>query len=208
MNKLLLTCFISGISITSFAQPLQESNIAFAYDTLKLSIYSDTFIYKKGNELNAEVGYISSGYKTIVIIENGYIKKKTKFYPDGKKFNEYNFSLRKLNGAYYRWNVNQKLREKGFYKNDLEDSTWTYYYDNGLKETEGNYLADSSALTKDFEIWSHSWIPSQHILGSKTNHSPPHGTWVFYDEKGNTAKQLVFDKGTLILLNVGEHFEE
>lgn len=202
---LLINCLLIVCTITK-AQVNYDISIAFAHDSLKLIDYDDTIVSRKGDNLYGEVKFRSHNYITVVTIDSGFIKKKMTYYPNGKKCEEYNYLLGKLHGPYFLWRGNGDFIEKGYYKNGLEDSVWTYYYDNGKIESEGAYLPDSSVLIEDFKINRCSWKPTQNILERQAKHSPPDGEWKFYDDKGDVSKKMKFRKGVLVEITVGEHF--
>lgn len=49
------------------------------------------------------------------------------FYPDGLLWSELHFDKGLRHGPNTAYYTNNKMRYTGFYKNDLQDSTWIYY---------------------------------------------------------------------------------
>jgi hypothetical protein len=190
----------------------QEQIIVFSHDTLRLDNH-DSIIYQRGNEFLGEIKYISYGYTSVAIIDSGYFKKRTRFYSNGIKENEYNYRNGKLNGRRLEWNDNGILILSGHYLNNNEDSVWTFYYSNGIKETEGSFLPDTSRLIDNFTIRQTQtnldppYDISDWVITS-LKHSPPHGQWNFYNKRGQVIKTLVFDKGVLTSIQVGDNWNE
>ena len=187
----------------------QDKFIVFKYDTLKIYDY-DSIYYKLGDELNGEVKYGSNGYYDIAIIKDGFITRITYYRKDSKKWMEWNYQNRLLNGEYNEWNENGKLICRGFYKNHYEDSLWTSYYSTGEKESEGYFIADTLNLIPDFVFAINSnedYIPKSRITKTRLA-SPPDGEWKFYNKAGKRIKTFIFDKGIIKYIEVGDHIDE
>jgi antitoxin component YwqK of YwqJK toxin-antitoxin module len=190
----------------------KEKIIVLKHDTINLRD-GDKVFYRKGDDFSGEVKYGSDSYFTVVQIDSGYITKRTDFLANGMKRLEENFSKGRYNGPYKEWNYSGVLIICGHYSNSYADSIWTFYYSNGIKETEGAFLPDTTKLIDDFKI-IRSEISSDPPYDTREEtricdkHSPPHGEWVFYNFRGKISKRLVFDKGILKSFEVGDHPEE
>ena len=58
----------------------------------------------------------------------------------GNKILEYSMSNGEKNGRYKEWNQEGVLIKDGFYKTELMNGKWKFYYNNGNKLVEGSYL--------------------------------------------------------------------
>lgn len=202
-NKL----FVFVLLVAIFPSLAQDCSIQLKNELIELSC-SDTLIYRMGN---AEFGEIrikgSFGSKTIFEIENGYIKKETCYFENGKPSVLKNFKNKKLNGEYIEWYTNGNKAFTGHYSNGLADSIWTFYHNNRTIESQGEFLPDTTHLTPKFEIISTEHEPDGTISsGYKqfTNFSPIHGIWNYYDNEGVLIKTLEFNLGKLVSMEIRE----
>ncbi len=76
-------------------------------------------------------GYVRTG---IYFLKDAHlIGLSTHYHLNGKKSQEdFYDSLGQKNGAHYQWHPNGQLSEKGFYRNDKNDSVWQSYNVNGV----------------------------------------------------------------------------
>ncbi len=72
------------------------------------------------------------------------------FYPNGILWSELHFDKGLRNGPNTAFFENGKPRYTGFYKDDLVDSTWTYYDSTGTKVEELNYKNNKLLNRKRF----------------------------------------------------------
>ena len=95
-------------------------------------------IYKDGI-LKNKTEYEKSGYNLFTqFFDNG--NKKTEYFIISKAL----WKSRKYDGPRYdssftSWYQNYNLKEKGTYKNGLEDGVWNEWYEDGQKKSEANY---------------------------------------------------------------------
>jgi uncharacterized protein len=84
-----------------------------------------------------------------------------------------------LHGRYESFHLNGSLKIHGFYKRNLPDSIWTYYYENGQMRAQGRFTAGQT---------SGKWV-YYYENGSKKSEGPlskeiKQGNWTFYYENG------------------------
>ena len=53
-----------------------------------------------------------------------------------------------LNGPYKSFFINGGLEKEGFYTNNVPDSTWTYYYESGVKKMKGELKQGTNAMAR------------------------------------------------------------
>jgi len=101
--------------------------------------------------------------------ENLKIKKQLVTYVDGKKY-----------GRFKSWFKNKKISSDGFYKNDLMNGNWKFYYRNGQIKAEGKFI-DSDGKNKN------------KLTNIPTNGRT--GTWTSWHEDGSKWSKLSFLNG-------------
>jgi len=212
MKNFLLTLVNLIFLLIPFLGMGKEKIIVLKHDTINLRD-GDKVFYRKGDDFSGEVKNGRDNYFTVVQIDSGFITRRTDFLANGTKRLEENFSKGRYDGPYKEWNYSGILIECGHYSNSYADSIWTFYYNNGIKESEGAFLPDTTKLIDDFEIVrSEISLDPPYDIRQNTKicdkHSPPHGEWVFYNFRGKISKRLVFDKGILKSFEVGDHPEE
>jgi len=88
------------------------------------------------------------------------------------------------------WFPNKNPNYTGFYKNELKDGDWKYYFDNGKVKEEGPY--------KDSKKQGHwiSWTPYgfKDMEGDYINERP-NGLWTYYYETGVKSMEQNFKDG-------------
>ncbi|MCU0360004.1 MAG: hypothetical protein MUF75_04685 [Bacteroidia bacterium] len=72
------------------------------------------------------------------------------FYPNGTLWSELHFDKGLRHGPNITFYENGKTRYTGFYKDDLVDSTWTYFDSTGIKVEELNYKNNKLVNRKRF----------------------------------------------------------
>lgn len=202
--NLYITAFVL-LLVPFFAQAQNgiKNTIPFKHDTLFLG-KQDSIIYQTGNSEAGEVKYKSGDLSFLVLVEGGFVTRQTTYFPDSQLKHETNFRNKKLDGADIEWNNNGLVIYSGHYKNGYADSVWTWYYNDGIKETQGAFLYDTSHLVPGFEINFRYEEDSAYTLTTKYDkQSPPDGNWSFYNLVGQKVKTLVFDKGVLKSIEVG-----
>jgi antitoxin component YwqK of YwqJK toxin-antitoxin module len=189
----------------------QYQQIFLLHDTLLIG-FDDTIFYKTGDESNGVIEYCNNGNLTQISIKDGFITRLRQQFSNPQITEEENYKNGMLDGPYKEWNNDGVLVTNGHYTMGLKDSIWTFYYENGGKETEGTFFPDSTGLIDRFciiqRIKMYPPEKSTSISAPYQDHSPPHGPWNFYDKKGKIYKTLVFDKGVLISIEVGDHYED
>ncbi|MFN8311035.1 MAG: hypothetical protein U0T73_13825 [Chitinophagales bacterium] len=199
MKKWLLPAF-SAVMAACNCYGQQSFTVRIAFDSIRISA-RDTLLYQHGNNYDGEIKFRSGGATTKYIFTAGRFIKKIGYYPGNQKMMEYELEEGRLNGVFKKWNRQGTLIISGYYKNGFADSTWTYFYRNGKKESEGNYLADPQYFLNDFTLVNATFEPAENQQYPKF--PPPHGKWMFYNPDGERVKTLIFDKGIIRQLEVG-----
>lgn len=119
------------------------------------------------------------------------IQGKKYYDSDSTKIREifhFNVEDSTLEGSYESFHLNGSLQTFGWYKANLPDSTWTYYYENGRKKATGKYRRGvPKAKWKYF--FENGNIKSEGILDNKSKE----GSWVFYFENGGEKSSGKFE---------------
>ncbi len=178
-------------------------NILLRNDTIFLEM--DSVVSITGNDMEGVVISSINGHKKIVTYSQGEKKNKIVYNPNGKKAVVENYANGKRNGEYCWWNEDGSIFQHGYFKHDIMDSTWTFYYSNGVKESEGNFFADTTNLFEGFEILQSKRDEGTTGILSMLPKSPPNGTWQFYNQKGDIIKTIEFEKGRIKFISVGDH---
>jgi len=210
MNKSFQKTYLLVCMIVSILASAQMRVIPFKYDTVYVN-KTDSIYYIKGNELIAEIKYGNNFGYSIIFIDSGYINKVISINNNGLKKSESNFKMKKLHGISKEWYESGFLKSEINYSHGLNDGSFIYYYSNGIKEFEGAFLADSSCLISNFKIHYNEIIDifeHQTTTVTAEKHAPPHGKWKFYNPQGKLSKTFIFEKGILVSLEVGDHFDE
>lgn len=186
---------ILGAHLTS----AQDKVIRWAHDSLTISTYY-TVVRQIGNQLEGTLELKSSSGKIIYEIRKGFIESKFSYNLNGTKVEEKYFVNRKAHGKYSIWNDLGVLLIGGQYQNGLEYGKWVFYYNDGQKQMEGNFLADSSNLIErfEFELPIENDIEIRIDRFQKLQHSSADGEWCIYDRSGRQLQTLVFKKGVLV----------
>ncbi|MFN6377779.1 MAG: toxin-antitoxin system YwqK family antitoxin [Flavobacteriales bacterium] len=183
-----------------------QTKIIFKNDTLSL-FRNDSIYYQKGDDINGELKYKSQRFYYIVKVENGYITNRKSCYENGVLHSESNYKFGKTHGPFKRWYETGTLFISGNYHDGNEDGLWTYYFSNGLKESEGRFVADKDHLIKDFETNYYLEVletgERNQIVSISPLHSPPDGEWKFYNNRGTLIKSFTFDKGKIVSMDFG-----
>lgn len=185
-----------------------QTMLIFKNDTLV--IYdNDSIYYRKGDDINGEIKYGRNEYYQIIQVQDGYISNWKNYFQNGALRSEYNFKYGKLHGPYTEWYETGTLLISGNYHDGHEDGLWTYYFSNGVKESEGRFLGDKNYLIKDFEtnyfLENLETGDREQITSISPVHSPPDGEWKFYNNRGTLMKTFTFDKGTIVSMEFGDH---
>lgn len=188
----------------------QGTILMFRFDTLAIPL-TDSIFYQNGDDLNGEVKFGNTGRISIVDIMDGYVTSYRGYDANGKMMADYTFDKRKLDGPFTEWWPNGELKVDGYYENGLAAGEWEYFYTNGYLETRGHYLPDTCCLLEKFEIVFHNLSSDEGIdeviRKNYIQHSMPHGIWTFFEPDGTHGKSLIFDKGRLISMDVGDHVQ-
>lgn len=207
MKPLVSIAFILFVVVTKGQStkgfiPLQKDTIFFDNQ--------EKIVSRQGDDFRGTIKLYDSDYLrvTLYYFDSGFINKIV----DSEAFNnltsEINFRNRKMNGNYQIRNAENIAILNGYYKDNYEDSIWTFCYYDGTKETVGRFVPDSTKLIDGFKLTlvqgvGHNWGPIQ--FEKRLKHSPPDGVWEFYDKRGYLTKRLTFDKGVLTGISVGEN---
>lgn len=122
------------------------------------------------------------------------VEDVVKTFPDGKpaivNLYEEGDSTKSIKRQvkYYQ---NGNVEVEGDLDNGKRSGKWTYYYDTGIKWSEGTFKNDLS--DGNFTVWYKDGkinYKSEYIEGQ------PNGKWIFYDEKEKPVKEVVFENGT------------
>jgi antitoxin component YwqK of YwqJK toxin-antitoxin module len=199
------------LPLGTFAQIGMRHAIPFKFDTLFIEA-NDTVVYRKGDEMTGAVKYRAGGFSYLVSAEDGHITGKITCFADGRLKHETSYKEGKLHGTDREWNRNGLVVYNGHYNNGYADSIWTWFYNDGIKETEGAFLYDSAHLVPGFEIvfrYEEKMDSAYTLTSVFDRQSPPHGDWNFYNLIGQKVKTLRFDKGVLKSVEVGsDHYSE
>lgn len=189
----------------------QQKVIVLKNDTITIE-QTDSIYYRYGDEFKGEIKYGRRGSYNILKIDNGFVINWKSYFATGKLRSEHNYKNGRLHGDHKEWNENEILILRGHYNNGYKDSIWTFCYENGVKETEGAFIVDTLRLIKNFIMLKNRIDVSTGEIHTswtmKDQHSPPHGEWNFYDKKGKRIKTLVFDKGVIVSIEVGDYIDE
>lgn len=190
---------VALLTLASNLSSAQDRVIRWANDSLVVSSY-DTVLGQTGDKQEGTLELKASRGKVRYEIKNGLIQSRICYNLNGIKVEEEFFLDRKAHGKYRIWNELGSLLIEGHYKNGLEDGKWIFYYNDGQKQMEGNFLSDSLCLIERFdfelpienenEIWTY-WF-------QRLQHSPADGEWYIYDRSGRKLQTLVFRKGVLV----------
>jgi uncharacterized protein len=128
-----------------------------------------------------ELGDAGSGNYIDIAIKNGHWSF---WYDNGNLFidcifdsNEHNEET--LNGNYVIYYPNKTKKAEGTYRSNMKSGLWTYWYENGAKEKEENYLY------QDCGLHDYIWFEC------------PDGKWQYWDKDGNLVKTDTYVDGKL-----------
>lgn len=141
--------------------------------------------------------------------------KKPLYQPIIKeKFDQHEFVK---SGFYNEFYYSQKIKAVGTYSNDLQNGSWTYYYENGTKAAEGTFInggnKDSEFICLDLEIPRNGrngkwmlYFANGNISGtSNYANGWRNGECNFYDENGIILLTENYKNGTFEGLRI-EYF--
>jgi len=194
------TC-VTGQSTRGYI-PLERDTIFFES--------KENIVSRHGDKLHGKIKLYDSAFQrvTLYYIDSGFITKRVDSNEINNLTYELNFRNRKANGNYQIRNVVNTVILNGYYKDNYEDSIWTFCYSDGTKETVGRFVPDTTKLIDGFKLtlvqgYDHNWGSIQ--FENMLKHSPPDGEWEFYDKRGYLIKRLNFDRGILTGITVGEN---
>jgi antitoxin component YwqK of YwqJK toxin-antitoxin module len=108
------------------------------------------------------------------------------------------------NGLYVDYYENEKIKEKGNYKNGKKDGLWESWYDNGQKEDSAFYKNDELFSTR-IMWYSNGQLQLESCWGK---HFEKVGKWVRYREDGQIESISNFnDKGEELNGKLFEYFD-
>lgn len=204
-SRTMLHLLFAGFSSMAFGQ---VNTILLSAEKLELKD-TDTIISRSENLTTGELRYLSGGLLVVIRYEDGYRTQETVYFNNGAEKSVYRFKNGKKHGYFHESNMAGHPKASGYYASGIEDSLWTYYYFNGVKECEGTYVADTSRLITDFSMAksitnTEPPFDVSDITLSFRKHAPPHGEWYFYDRKGILIKTLMFEYGLLKGIRLAE----
>ena len=82
----------------------------------------------------------------------GRLNGKNIIYKNGVKIQEATYVLNELWGPYTEWNDEGKKMVEGYYKRNKQDSSWKYYYPQGMLKKELFYKTDTML------VWNQCYI--------------------------------------------------
>ena len=146
MKKLIpLTIFLAILSVESFSQ-----DSVYYWKNGKMSSKGS---WLDGTEQGQWTYWDSLGNK---IQESqflrGRLNGKNIIYKNGVKVQEQTYVLNELHGPYTEWDESGKKMTEGFYKRNKQDSTWKYYYPQGMLKREYLYKNDTVFLINNCYI--------------------------------------------------------
>lgn len=137
----LLILFFSGIVLFSCSnEPAVTENKNIHTDTLT----SDFVFTSKTDSIIGDGEYVKY-YKSGVVEIRGTMKDGKReglwksWYEDGSPWSETNFANGKKNGRTISWYDNEVKRYEGFYIDDKESSTWTFWDEQGNIQSVKEY---------------------------------------------------------------------
>jgi hypothetical protein len=136
MKKRILLLFLSAQTIVGIAQ--QTDEISF----FKIKNDTVTFFLDKVGDITTKVRadfYRTTCMDSLIYNYSGEVKD---YYIGGPKAYECTYSSNSLNGRVISYFNNGQIQYQGYFKNSLRDSSWYFYYDNGVIEKHVNYLKD------------------------------------------------------------------
>lgn len=162
MMRLLLFCFLV-LTFNSISQQVLKENLTKRttnyWDFTKTKRESVGAFYKDDlGETTLKHGRWDFYDRNGNIIETrNYYKGKLHGavilkYPNGKLKQEGYFKLDVQDSTYREWNETGKLAQEGFYKNNVQMGIWTYFYNDGRKKMVEE-IVDGTHLMRDF------WLP-------------------------------------------------
>jgi antitoxin component YwqK of YwqJK toxin-antitoxin module len=115
---------------------------------------------------------------------NGYAIESVGSYNNGKKTGSWE--------VYFKENNN--IKERGFYKNDLRDSTWLFFYRQG----KFNRLVEVTTTEgTSYEIANARPVVCK---SGKFSNGVPIGIWEYFNTKASLSQKFDFDKYELLFL--------
>ena len=89
-----------------------------------------------------------------------------------------------LTGPYKSYFINGTLENEGFYKNNIPDSLWTYYYESGLTKMKGMLNNGSN-----HGLWEYYFENGKINMAGMIIDSKREDTWKYYYENGDLKSQ-------------------
>ena len=118
------------------------------------------------------------------LLLNGYAMESAGYYDNGKKTGSWE--------VYFK--ANNNIKERGFYKDDLRDSTWLFFYSQG----KVNRLVEVTTNEgSSYEIANARPVVCK---SGKYLNGVPIGIWEYFNTKGSLIQKFDFDKNELLFL--------
>ncbi len=96
----------------------------------------------------------------------------------------------KLTGPFKSYYINGTLEKHGYYKNNLPDSIWHYYFESGQLKMKG-VLKDGS----NHGVWEYYYENGKINMAGMIIDSKREGTWSYYFENGDLKSQGGYEEG-------------
>lgn len=99
-------------------------------------------------------------------------------------------SKTRINGAFKEYFINQNIAKRGLYKQNLPDSTWSFFYENGSLKSQGNFN-----LGVNTGIWRYFYENGAVRMVGELAENKKNGLWEYYYENKTIKKQGYFKTG-------------
>jgi antitoxin component YwqK of YwqJK toxin-antitoxin module len=157
-----------------------------------------------------------------IISDNGKKSRTVTYFPNGKKmaeglyideardslwrfYSEYDGELVSdefyihgvKNGVAKNYYAGDGIAELSTWNNGMMNGDWEQFYSDGKLKLKGNYregLRDGAVRT--YYISGQVMMEGKYIMGD------PEGTWIYFDEKGDTTRIENYQKGILLKTKV------
>ncbi len=95
-----------------------------------------------------------------------------------------------LNGKYQSFYINGSLATKGFYHNNLSDSSWVFYFENGREKAKGKYHQG-----KQDGKWTYYFENGNKKAEGLFKENIKHGNWTYFFENSTEKSSGIYFNG-------------
>lgn len=159
-----------------FIRQIDDSIICYSYTVGRILYHVCNYLH---NSAPCYTETFVAGFDNNSMYPNG---PTMSFFPNGKPERACNYIYGCLSGSYAEWYANGKLKTRGEYWLDVND---TLAYLN-------NFHHDTSVVINPITLSEELIIVSTETLQLK------HGRWQYYDSTGTMLNEEMWDKGVLI----------